>query len=452
MSEIELEKADILLKNVNSAIKGKKLYPVGHPAIAAPVTKAYQALTELLKTNSKIFLGITKDVLVFEDIPFMDAEKNLGELFYQIKQREIEGIIFEKGLIQKEFTNFVDALSEGEEVKGTEFQKVLTSKNILHISLKLISKGRRNILETYNNALDAVKETMQQIRMGKIPQTEKIVKAVSEITEMVISDRSAMLGLTMIKNYDNYLFNHSVNVSILSIALAHSMNHKQEELHIIGVAGLLHDVGKTGVAEDIIKKPGKLNTTEWETVKQHPVLGSKIIERMEGVKGLVGRLIYEHHIRYDFTGYPKTESALHPLSMIITTVDAYDALTTLRVYQMPYHPVDAIKIMGSLSGKHFEPNTLSAFIAMIGAYPIGTVVRLSTNQIGIVTRINTPNSFSPVVKVIFGEDGKKLDKSHDIDLSAKDANAPSIIAPVDPLTKGLDIGAFFEEESKNLAI
>src|SRR3989304_8706874 len=113
---------------------------------------------------------------------------------------------------------------------------------------------------------------MQQIRMGKIPQTEKIVKAVSEITEMVISNRSAMLGLTMIKNYDNYLFNHSVNVSILSIALAHSMNHKQEELHIIGVAGLLNDVGKTGVAEDIIKKPGKLNTTEWETVKQHPVV------------------------------------------------------------------------------------------------------------------------------------------------------------------------------------
>ncbi|HBR17452.1 MAG: hypothetical protein A3G39_00575 [Deltaproteobacteria bacterium RIFCSPLOWO2_12_FULL_43_16] len=450
MSDIEFETIDTILKSINGAIKAKKLYPAGHPAIATPMTKAYQILSELLKMNNKIFIGMVKGVIVFEEVPLMDAEKNLMELVHQIKQREIEGIIFEKGLIQKEFLNFIDILSGEEGIKGKDLQNVLASKDILHISIKFISQGKRNILEAYNDAVNVVKDTMNQIRMGKIPQSGEIIKVVGEITDLVLTERSAMIGLTMIKNYDNYLFNHSVNVSILSIALGQSMNYKKEELHIIGIAGLLHDVGKTGVAEDIIRKPGGLSSTEWETIKQHPVLGSKIIERMTDMAGLVGRLIYEHHIRYDHTGYPNTQSPLHPLSMIITTADAYDALTTLRVYQRPYHPVDAIKVMSSMSGKHFDPNTLKAFIAMVGAYPIGTAVRLSTNEVGIITKVNPATSLPTTVKVLFGGDGNQLAKPYEIGLSDGDAGKPAIIAPIDPLTKGLDMGAFFEEESKTI--
>ncbi|MBI3753626.1 MAG: HD-GYP domain-containing protein [Deltaproteobacteria bacterium] len=448
MSDIEIEKIDSILKALNSAIKGKKLYPVGHPAIAAPMTKAYQALSELFKTHAKIFVGIVKDVLVFEETPLMEAEKNLGELIYQIKQKEIEGIIFEKGLIQKEFLSFMDILSGEEIVKGVELQNMLASKNILHISIKSLSK--RSILEVYNDAVNVVKETMSQIRMGKAPQSGEIIRVVDELTELVLADRNAMIGLTMIKNYDNYLFNHSVNVSILSVALAQSMNHDKASYRIVGIGGLLHDVGKTGVAEDIIRKPAGLSAHEWETVKQHPVLGSKIVERMEGMAELVGRIIYEHHIRYDHTGYPRTEMPLHPLSMIITVADAYDALTTLRVYQRSYHPVEAIKIMNSLSGRHFDPNTLKAFIAMIGFYPVGTVVRLSTNAIGVVTKVNPAKSTTPFVKIIFGEGGQQLDKPYEIDLSAEGGRASTIVASLDPLTKGLDIGQFFEKEAKDL--
>lgn len=445
MPDIELETIEIILKSVNGAIKGKKLYPPGHPAIVAPMAKAYQTISDLLKTQSKIFTGIANDVLVFEETPLMDAEKNLGEFILQIKQREIEGIIFEKGLIQKEFFAFIDVLSGDDALKGKALQDTLTARGVIHITIKSISK--RTILEAYNDAVNVVKETMNQIRMGKVPQSKEIVRVTDEMTELVMSNRDAMFGMTMIKNYDNYLFNHSVNVSILSIALGQNMNYQKADIHIVGMAGLLHDIGKTEVAEDIIKKPAGLSGEEWETIKQHPVLGSRIIEKMEGLARLVGRIIYEHHIRYDHSGYPHTESTLHPLSMIVTVADAYDALTTLRVYQRPHHPVEAIKVMNSLSGKHFDPNTLKTFIGMIGFYPVGTVVRLSTNDIAIVIKINPANGLYPTVKVVYGGDGKQIDKPYEIDLSAGDA-PPSIVAPIDPLTKGLDMGRFFEEEAK----
>lgn len=449
MPDIEIEIIETVLKSINSAIKGKKLYPAGHPAIAAPMAKAYQTLSDVLKTHGKIFTGMVKDVLVFEETPLMDAEKNLGEFIYQLKQREIESMIFEKGLIQKEFFSFIEILSADDKLKGKELQNMLASKNILHITIKSISK--RNILEAYNDAVNVVKETMNEIRMGKVPQTKEIIRVTDEMTELVMTDRSAMIGLTMIKNYDDYLFNHSVNVSILAVALGQSMNHKKEDLHTVGIAALLHDVGKTGVAEDLIRKPSGLSGEEWETVKQHPVLGSKIIERMEGLTELIARIIYEHHIRFDHSGYPRTESPLHPLSMIVTISDAYDALTTLRVYQRPYHPVEAIKVMNSLSGKHFDPDTLKAFIGMIGFYPIGTVVRLSTNDIAIVTKTNPGDSLRPTVKVVFGGDGKQVDTPYEMDLSAE-GSAPVIVAPIDPLAKGLDMGRFFEEEGKNVEV
>ena len=291
---------------------------------------------------------------------------------------------------------------------------------------------------------------MNQIRLGKVPQAGEIVRVSDELTELVLTDQNAMLGLTMIKNYDNYLFNHSVNVSILSIALAESMKQEEANLRIVGVGGLLHDLGKTGVAEEIIKKPDRLSTEEFESIKQHPVLGSRMIEQMPGLAGLISRVVYEHHIRYDHSGYPHTESPLHPLSMIITIVDAYDAMTTLRVYQRPFTPVEAIRQMNTMSGKHFDPNTLKIFIAMLGFYPVGTTVRLNTNDIGIVTKANPTDSLSPTVKMLFGGDGKQIDKPYELDLFKKDNRNIKIIAPIDPLTKGMDLGHFFEEESKEI--
>jgi len=120
------------------------------------------------------------------------------------------------------------------------------------------------LLEIYNGAVEVVKNVMGEVRMGKIPKSGPVNAIVDEVTESVLSDQNAIMGLTMIKNYDNYLYNHSVNVSVTSIALGRAMQFAKAELRVLGVGALLHDIGKTGVSEQIIRKPGGLSTEEWE--------------------------------------------------------------------------------------------------------------------------------------------------------------------------------------------
>jgi putative nucleotidyltransferase with HDIG domain len=286
---------------------------------------------------------------------------------------------------------------------------------------------------------------MAEVRMGKIPRTEPIEDIVSEITDSVFSDPNAIIGLTMIKNYDNYLYNHSVNVSIMALALARSMGLDSDDLHSVGIAALLHDIGKTGVAEDIIRKPGGLSSEEWEKLKQHPQLGFSIAQRMSGVSETIGRVIYEHHVKYDHSGYPQTTTSLHPLSQLVTISDAYDALTTLRVYQKPHSPVDAIKVMNTFSGRHFNPVTLKAFINLVGIYPIGTMVRLSSNEIAIVTKVSQDAGEDPTVKVVVDKDGRNLDKPYTIDLS--EDGSKTIVSTVNPALTEINLAAFFEKEA-----
>jgi putative nucleotidyltransferase with HDIG domain len=442
---------EMILKSFNATLQSKKLYPPGHPSVAAPVKKTFQLIGEFLKENNKLLVGIVDEALVFDELPVEDAEKSYGDLMENMNKMAIEAIIFERGLTEKEFSAFLDLFTAGVSVQGTELQNEVRSRDITHITLKSVPEGKRNLMEVYTDAIDVVKNVMNDIRMGKIPRSEETNNIVSEITDLVFSNTNAMIGLTMIKDYDNYLYNHSVNTTILALALARFMKLDKKEIHAIGVGSLLHDVGKTGVAEEIIKKPGVLSSDEWEKVKQHPVLGSRIIERMEGLEEAVGRIVYEHHIRFDHSGYPeaKTDIHIHPLSMIVSVTDAYDALTTLRAYQQPYHPIEAIKILRKLSGKHFDPETVKAFENMIGLYPVGTMVRLSTNEVGIVTKINHEFSDCPTVKVIYDKDVKEISEPFEIDLAAK-RDSLSIIAPMDPLSRNMDMGAFFEKEASNV--
>jgi putative nucleotidyltransferase with HDIG domain len=350
----------------------------------------------------------------------------------------IEAIIFEGGLVEKELLSFLDILCAEDAGLGEELVEEVQSKGITHITLKSIPKSKRNMLEVYNGAVDVVKNVMGDIRMGKIPKAEEANHIVDEMTDLVFSDTNAMVGLTMIKDYDNYLYNHSVNTTILAIALGRFLKLDKKDIRALGVGSLLHDVGKTGVSEDIIKKPGGLSTDEWEKVKEHPVLGSKITERMEGVEEAVGRIVLEHHIRHDHSGYPKSDAKIHPLSMIVSVVDAYDALTTLRAYQRPYHPVEAMKILKNLAGKHFDPDTVTAFENMLGLYPVGTLVRLSTNEVGIVTKINHEASDCPTVKVLYDSEVNEIPEPFEVDLAEK--KDMSIVAAVDPLSKNMDPG------------
>ena len=439
------DEKDQVLKTFNAALQSRKLYPPGHPSIAAPARKTCQFINAFLKNKSKLTIGIAEDALICENIPVPDGDELYSDLFENMQAKGVEAVIFEKGVKEKEVGSMLDLFSEDKEFSSTELQDEVRARSISHITLKTSIEERRGLVEIYDDAVDVVKNVMNDIRVGKIPDSTAVKKMVSEMEEKVFSDTNAMIGLTMIKNYDDYLFNHSVNVSILSMALGRHMKLKKADMVALGVGSLLHDVGKTGVSEDIIKKPGGLSSEEFEKIKEHPEFGNKIAKRMNDVAEASRRIILEHHVRHDHTGYPHTETDIHPLSQLVTIADAYDALTTLRVYKKPNQPVDAIKIIKDMAGRHFEPKAAAAFVDMVGVYPVGTMVRLSSNEVGAVTEVKDDVNEKPTIKILFDAEGRELKEPRYVDLTRD--TEETIIGPVDPLSKNMDMGKLFKTEA-----
>lgn len=441
---------EYILKNLNSALKGIRLYPSGHPAILQPIEKVYQTLSNMVRDTKTVCIGKIKDVVVFNGIPFIDSVKFLGEVITQMNRIKVEGIVFQEGFTRDEFMNFFTILSTSEEMPVSELKTNISSYNIEKIIFKSIISEKRNPLEVYNDAVSIIKKTFIQVHSGIIPAAYKVSEVTEEITDHVLADQNAMIGLTMIKSYDDYLFNHSVNVGILSVALGNAAGYTGEKLRSIGMGGILHDIGKTNVSENIIKKPGELSTEEWEAVKLHPVFGLQILSQMENMDKVIPRIAFEHHIRYDRTGYPSIQDRLELTSRIISIIDTYDALTTVRVYKKAYSPAASLELMKNLSGKHFDPYIFKIFTDMLGAYPIGTLVRLSTNEVGIVIRVEPQNTYKPTVKLLFDRNGIKLTDHPLIDFSAQDMHRDNlrIVSSVDPNIIDINVGSLMAQEVK----
>ena len=446
LDKATLEKA---LRPLNAAIKGKKLYPDGHPAVNNPLKQSYDQITVILNTQDPILLGKIEDVLVFGHHSFLD--KTFAEILEGLEKKKLEGLSFHKGLTFDEFLSFTELIFSESEYDIDELRRELLKNGISHISIKFLPI-KNKFLEVYQTAVDTVKTVMDEVRLGTIPKTEMVMEVVEDLSKLVLEDRNAMMGLTMIKDYDNYLFTHSVNVSILSIAMADTMGIDKSTTHMIGVAALLHDIGKTGVGENIIKKPGRLSNDEWEKIKEHPEIGYQILSKMEGMPTLSPRIALEHHMRFDMTGYPKVSQweKPHTYTMIVTLSDTYDAITTLRTYQKPLDPATAINKMKALEGSLLDPELLNVFTNMLGFYPVGSMVRLNTNEIALIVKANPEDNTKPVLRIIYNKEGKKLKKTRTLDLSKATStqnDAVSIVAHINPITKNIKIENYFKEVS-----
>jgi len=438
-------RADIL-KSLNGALRGTKLYPPGHPAIKSSAMKTGTLIGTMLGERDNFLIGLVEGAIIFDEDPVADSERMYPDLIGFMREKKLASIIFERGVMNEEVFGLVEILT-GPPMVESELKNAVLARGITHIKVKPAAEGPSNYIEVYNGAVDAIKNAMDEVRLGKIPDSGPVKRVADEVAKSVLSDRDAMIGLAMIKNYDNYLFNHSVNVTILSVSLAEAMGLSDEDVHSVGVGALLHDIGKTGVSEDIIRKPGGLSSEEWQQVKAHPKIGADIVRRMAGVSDIVSSIVYEHHIKYDETGYPEEHGELNPFSQIITICDAYDALTTLRVYQKPHSPVEALKIMNNFAGRSFHPDILKTFTHMIGIYPVGTVVRLSTREVGVVTHVYAERPLRPTLKVIIDAIGERLEETTVMDLAADEFQPIDVISIVNPDTLGLELGEFFKKEA-----
>lgn len=220
----------------------------------------------------------------------------------------------------------------------------------------------------------------------------KALKMVHKLIDLVAEDSNILLGLSTIKDYDDYTFTHSINVAILSVCLGHRIGLSKKSLETLTLSAFFHDLGKIEVPKDILNKPGKLSDSELKEMKNHSLYSVRQILFLKTSPQKKAEMIlppFEHHLKYDLTGYPQTPRS-KPISLfgrIIALADVYDALTSPRVYRpFAITPDRALSIMQEGSGKDFDPLLLKVFVNMIGVYPVGTLLRFENGEIGLVAK------------------------------------------------------------------
>lgn len=438
----------------SGAIKGMAFYPSSHPAIRQPLIELYKILSEAHANNSEVSWGLLDGIMFFDDHLFISPSTAIADLTNRMLEKDISRIVATSPINFNELETFVklfsvkgvgfDALSRQMVEAGiTNFTLVRKGGEKTDQSSDVIEEGGDgNHVETYNRALTAIRTICKDIERGRIPNSAPLIKVVNKMVGITMQEPWALLGLTMIKDYDNYTFNHCVNVGVLSMALGSAMGLDSISITELGIAGQLHDIGKTMIPKEILNKPGKLSSDEFDEMKRHPELGSKIIREMEGLAPHISSVVLGHHLHYNRSGYPEWASKLPFNQMIdvIAIADTYDAITTLRVYQHPVNPRAALNEMQKLTNTILNGAIVDRFVEMMGNYPVGTLVRLDTNEVAIVYRPNPLDENAPLVRILIDENGNRLSAPREKALINSDgSHYAEIVAVVDPLLKNIDI-------------
>jgi putative nucleotidyltransferase with HDIG domain len=449
MTNNEVQRAAMLLM---AAIKSVMLYPKDHPAVRQPLQELAGILGDMLAAQPEIHLGVVKGVFFIERHLLVNPNPAVSALVERLTKKGINALTIYAGVTPDDLFRFTlhlarrettsDLIPEELEKNGIRTIRLGIDQLVYGSSEHEAGSGRSR---TYFEALSVIRDITREIENGEIPSSSRINAVVGNMVSETMKDHTTLLGLAMIKDYDNYTFNHSINVGILSLALGAYIGMDREDLRDTNTAGLLHDIGKTGINKNILNKPGKLSAEEYEQIKKHSEIGAEIIDKMEDIDHRVADAVLGHHIKFNRSGYPEwaKERKFGTISEIVAVADCYDATTTLRSYNAPVSPKVAINILRQLAGTSLNGELVGKFEEMMGRYPVGTLVRLDTNEIALVVRPHPTESKIPSIKVVIDSRGEVLVEPKLISLAVTDGKPlATIVAPVDPLLKNIDISNY----------
>jgi HD-GYP domain-containing protein (c-di-GMP phosphodiesterase class II) len=306
---------------------------------------------------------------------------------------------------------------------------------------------------TYAQSVALTKDVINSVRMGRVPSARKIKRAVQTIVDEVLNEETSLIGLTTLREYDEYTYTHSVNVCIFAVALGKRVGMTKLQLYELGMAALMHDIGKSRIPTELLQKSTALEEDDWLRLTAHPWLGMLALFQLRGQQELPYRAIvsaYEHHMRCDLSGYPR---AVRPrvvtmTSRIVAVADAYDAATTRRSYQTrPFPPSAVLQEMRDNPLRGLDQVVVKAFIALLGIYPSGTLVVLDTFELAVVISANpSPDMLSrPKVIVVSDGRGNLLQPPVETDLAVTGPDgqfARTIIKTADPERYGIRVSDY----------
>jgi len=454
-----------ILRRFSIAVKIVRIYEPKNHLFLEQIRYLISLIQNILNIENEASFVLRKNALFFNGLKvrFSFSNYNLFRFISnEFQGKELGGLDFKPGVTEEEVKQLAILYSKKREGKISfeDFMDEVKESGIKLISLEkafpvdMKKTSERDATKVFFLGITHLKEMYEIFESDKKIRMNITRRLMQSMFNHLVENESFVYGLTNIKNYDEYTLNHSVNVCILSISLGKRLGLDKNEIIDLGISAFFHDFGKTEIPTEILRKPGKLNEEERDIIEKHPQLGAEKLIQLKSYSSLPLRAInvaMEHHVKEDLGGYPqyKKKKQVNLYSKIVKICDFFDALTTERPYRKrAFSRDEALRMMMEKSEKEFDPILLKAFINMIGAYPVGTLVLLQTGELGIVFEINMEPAFinRPKVKLITDKYGKKLDGSV-VDLTEIDPETNqykrSIVKSLDPHKYDIQVSDYF---------
>ena len=351
---------------------------------------------------------------------------------YHANKAEDPFIWFKKKLA---FENlfWIEVEKPADNKEGLEKSKTPEKVYSISPSQDFVARKEKGV-RTYANAIQSIKMVAEKVSDHSFASIRKTQRMVQKMVDLIVEDDSILMGMSTIRDYDDYTYCHSVNVAILSMCLGLKIGLSRKSVEILGICGLFHDLGKVDIPSEIIQKPGRLTAEETRIVEKHSLFSVTKILKLNAPREIKAKIIrppFEHHIKYDHSGYPRY-NVNKPVSLfgrILTIADVFDAITSPRSYRpVALSPDEALGRMLEGSGTDFDPLLLKAFINMVGFYPVGTLLQLDTGELGLVSgKGKCSNGSRPDVVVIKTDKDKVYRKGPVISLEERDSTTMDYI-------------------------
>jgi len=308
-------------------------------------------------------------------------------------------------------------------------------------------KRKRRARALFVRSERIVRDCWERVRDNRSFEGSSVERVVHQLIDEVAHDEDMLLEFSTLKDFDEYTFFHSVNVAIYSIAVGMRLGLDRTALADLGIAALLHDIGKVKLPRDLISKPSEFDDDDWLQMQRHPIFGAMTIAAMRVLDGQSGAAIavaFEHHLKMDLSGYPKLTRPrpLHLYSRIVTVCDSFDAMTSGRVYQRDrIQPDEAMRRLLYRAKEWYDPLVMKAFVSVVGVFPVGSLVRLSDNSVAVVVRNDGVDLYCPEVMVVRDAERQPCRRELKLHIDAADSSSDRlhIMTVLDPHDEGIDV-------------
>ena len=432
-----------LVRRLASAMRAAELYAAQHPLVQRSAHALSAASAAYLTDDNAVVIGFIGDDVVVNDTRLGKGSASLTGFVRGLRDREIEKITLHRGVTDEELHTVLVELANKRALQP--IQDRLAAKGVRRVVVGKLAVeevdqdqvGIEAARRVYQTAVSSAETLWDQAKAGDKPDPETARRIIDSLANIVNQDRTSLMALTALKKYDNYTFTHMVNVAALAMAQARALNLDGPLLREFGFAALMHDIGKVNTPLEVLNKPGKLTSDEFALMKQHVIDGAHILRRTPEMPALAPIVAFEHHLKQDLSGYPENigHRTLNLCTMIVSIADVFDALRSNRPYREGLATARIRSIMNEQGNPAFNQVLLRRFVNMMGLFPIGTMVRLNTEEMGVVTAEHPDDPFRPQVKVLFDTRGDKMESSFLANTWERDSRGAfprAVVESVDP--------------------